>query len=522
MSEREPEDPSHPERPAEPGEPTVRDAAADGARLTPPAGPPPSRRYRLGEQIGQGGMATVFEATDTRLDRTVAVKAIKPELMRSADLRDRFLAEARIQAALAHPGAVPVYDSGTLDAGKLFYAMERVQGVTLRDLLRRRGPSELGERHALLRLVDIFGRVCQTMAYAHSHAVIHRDLKPGNVMVDDYDAVFVMDWGLAKRLRSDGGEDDSRTQTGVVMGTPGFMSPEQARGLADASDCQTDVFALGVILYQILTGKRPFQGASSEATAKEVLFHDPEPPVRINPRAGRELSAICMKALAKDPRRRYADAGELAEDIRRFREFRNVTAIRPRPIDLLLKWIQRRPVVAGVLGTLLMVALGLAGFFGVQSWTERRLLAGGFARADALQGAIHSIEAEVDGIRAQLEGEMAGGERESLTTRLRELDAEGTVNHWELRGVLMAIIGRTFSAPDDRALTQAREQTLRLIEILLEDGEYLTARAFIDSTLQRADDGNVLRFSPDDVQRMRELLVVATSGASRPRNAGAE
>jgi len=117
---------------------------------------------------------------------------------------------------------------------------------------------------------------------------------------------------------------------------------------------------------------------------------------------------------------------------------------------------------------------------------------------------------------------MAGGQRERLTTRLRELDAEGTVNHWELRGVLMAIIGRTFSAPDDRALTQAREQTLRLIEILLEDGEYLTARAFIDSTLQRADDGNVLRFSPDDVQRMRELLVVATSGASRPRNAGAE
>jgi serine/threonine-protein kinase len=457
-------------------------------------------------------MATVFEAVDTRLGRTVAVKAIKAELMENPELRDRFLEEARIQATLAHPGAVPVFDSGTLDGGKLFYAMNRVQGKTLRDLLRERSPGELGERHALLRLVDIFSRVCQTVAYAHSHDVIHRDLKPGNVMVDDFDAVFVMDWGLAKRLQRDGSFDDSRTRTGVVMGTPGFMSPEQARGLADASDCQTDVFALGVILYRILTGRPPFKGASHEATVKEVLFHDPAPPLRLNRRAGRELSAICMKALAKDPRKRYADAGELADDIRRYREFRPVSAIRPRLVDRLAKWVRRRPVAASVLATLLLVAVGLAGYLGVQAHTERRLLGYGFERVDALRSEIDRIEAEIEDVRGQLAA-AAPADRRRLVQRLAELEAQGTVKHWDLRGVLMAIIGRTIYSPDERALVLARQQTLRLIDVLLEHDDHLTAREFIEATLAQADDRNVLRFDPGQIQHMRELLVIANRGA---------
>jgi tRNA A-37 threonylcarbamoyl transferase component Bud32 len=489
-----------------------RTAVTAGSAQLPP---PPSTRFKLGGLIGEGGMATVVEAEDTRLDRTVAVKAIKPELLREPDLCERFLEEAKIQAGLAHPGAVPVYDSGTLGEGKLFYAMERISGKTLRELLRERSPERFGDRHLLLHLVDIFERVCQTMAYAHSHRIIHRDLKPGNIMVDDYGAVFVMDWGLAKRIATDGGTSDSRTQVGVVMGTPGFMSPEQTRGLADASDCQTDVFALGVILYQVLTGKRAFEGSSNEAVAKEILFHDPDPPLKLNSTAGRELSAICMKALAKDPRRRYATAGELAEDIRRFREFLPVSAIRPRLVDHVFNWVQRRKVLASALGTMLFVVLVAAAFLGFQAYTERQLVEGGFAQVDEMREEIVELNQELAEVRARIAATDDEAERTHLQElRLRELDARLTVKHWEMRGILMAIIGRTFFSPDRRALELAREQTLHLMEVLIEDGDYLRAEAFIVSNLERAEDNNVLRFGPEELQRVRDLLAEAEAGAA--------
>jgi serine/threonine-protein kinase len=247
-------------------------------------------------------MAVVYEAQDTSLDRPVAVKTLRTEHAGDEGHRSRFAAEVRVMAALDHPGAVPVYEAGVLPGGEHFYAMKRVRGRTLRDLLATRTPGDVASRHSLAHFVDVFERVCQTVAAAHAAGVIHRDLKPENVMVDELGVVYVMDWGLAKRLqpvRAPG--DETRTQLGELMGTPAYMSPEQARGEAAGSGRETDVFSLGIMLYEILTGRRPFRGADYRETMQKIVYEDAPDPRRLNRRAGRDLAAVCMRALEKNP-----------------------------------------------------------------------------------------------------------------------------------------------------------------------------------------------------------------------------
>ena len=237
----------------------------------------PAGRYKIGELIGEGGMAIVQEAEDTHLGRRVAIKTMRKEVAASPENCRRFVQEARIMAELAHPGTVPVHDAGVLESGERFYAMERVHGRTLSQILDSRNPLDLHDHGALLGLVDIFERVCQTLAYAHKRGIIHRDIKPANIMVDDFGALSVMDWGIAKRITRDKEQHPDHTRADVVIGTPGYMSPEQTRSLAGATE-QTDVFALGVILYEILTFKLAFMGPSVAELTLDVLHHDPEPP----------------------------------------------------------------------------------------------------------------------------------------------------------------------------------------------------------------------------------------------------
>jgi serine/threonine protein kinase len=477
-------------------------------------------RFKLGKIIGEGGMATVCEARDGRLSRVVAVKRMRPELTSDNDLRLRFMREARIMAELAHPGTVAVYDAGTHGNGELFYAMERVHGQTLGELMKARGRAEIRDRHAILGLVGIFERVCETMAYAHAKGIIHRDLKPANIMVDRFGAVFVMDWGIAKRVvtQEEQPVDDSRTRVGEVIGTPGYMSPEQAQGLEDAADFQTDVFALGVILYGILTGERAFEGRSQKDLLKEILYHEPAPPQSRNPTVGRELSAVCMKALAKDPRRRYPSAKELADDIRRLREFLPVSAIEPRLIDHLSNWVLRNKIFAAVLGTLMIVGIAAGAALGTQAYLSNQLLSRGFDLVEASRQQVATLSASIDGLRGRLDGSLGdAGARRRLETELQERRAQLRFSQLQLRSRLAAVIGFTARSPDPRALRLFREQTLQVVEYLLDDGDYLMAKTFAASTLEQAERTELLAFSPDEIARLREALADAESGLGRLR-----
>ena len=444
-----------------------------------------SKRYRLGKVIGEGGTSTVVAAFDIELGRFVAIKKLKPSA--SEDTRKRFLKEARLSGRLFHPGMIPVYDAGVLDEGEPFYAMERISGETLKDLLRARTLEEIGDRRNVLRFVDIFERVCQTIAHAHSESVIHRDLKPGNILVDRFGAVYIMDWGLAKRIPTE--EDpfiSHQTEVDVVMGTPGYMSPEQARSLAATRHCQTDVFALGAVLYEILTGRRAFPDAKPGAPPDPDSYTPPDPPISVNPGCGRVLSAICMKALEIEKSLRYPTAGELAGDIRNFREYRPTSAIRPRAADHLQDWLRRNRMRASFLAILLLTAVAVATVFGVRAYDERRVTAATFE-------AIRTTGEEI----AELQGRQ--GE-----TAIKCVE-------------MMRLLETVARSSDPQLLELARLETLETIKTLMRGGEVVIARAYLRSALAESDGGNRLGFSPQEIRRLQALLEKADSTAQQQR-----
>ena len=266
-------------------------------------------KYEVLGRIGQGGMGTVYRARDLELGREVALKVVRlPEL--SADVAARMLREARTLASLEHPGIVPVHDVGTLADGRTFYAMKLVRGAPLDAL----PATSLAERF------EIIERICEAVAFAHAHGVIHRDLKPQNVMVGPFGEVLVMDWGVAKLGAIEGeslGADDDRTADrggpstghGVVLGTPGYMAPEQAAGTPELVDARADVYAIGAILRDLCR--------ESDAGTAPAAVDLPRP-----------LRAIVDRAMAPDPRDRYATALDLARDVAAFRSGEPVTAYR--------------------------------------------------------------------------------------------------------------------------------------------------------------------------------------------------
>jgi serine/threonine protein kinase len=289
-----------------------------------------SGKYLLGEVIGQGGMATVYEAEDIDLGRKVALKALKNGDS-SHELARRMRREARIVARLEHASIVPIHDVGTLPDGRAYYTMKLVQGKTLAEVV--------AEHHPLRELLDMFLRVCEAIAFAHSRNVIHRDLKPTNIMIGEFGQILVMDWGIAKAITEPSNRqttldpgaavsslhaespaspgDADATVEGTVLGTPAFMAPEQARGELDRVGRHSDIYSLGAILYFILTGEPPFDGDAREVIAlvREGAIVSPR---TVNQKAPRPLAAICLKAMAAAPAVRYAGAEQLADDIRRY------------------------------------------------------------------------------------------------------------------------------------------------------------------------------------------------------------
>jgi eukaryotic-like serine/threonine-protein kinase len=266
-----------------------------------------SDRYELGDILGFGGMSEVHLARDVRLHRDVAVKVLRADLARDPSFYLRFRREAQNAAALNHPSIVAVYDTGEADtpAGPLPYiVMEYVDGVTLRDVVHTDGP--LPPRRA----IEIIADACQALNFSHQNGIIHRDVKPANIMISTTNAVKVMDFGIARAIADSG---NSVTQTAAVIGTAQYLSPEQARG--ESVDARSDVYSLGCVLYEILTGEPPFTGDSPVSVAYQHVREDPIPPSERHEGIPADLDAVVLKALAKNPENRYQTAAEMRADL---------------------------------------------------------------------------------------------------------------------------------------------------------------------------------------------------------------
>jgi serine/threonine protein kinase len=472
-------------------------------------GSPSNHRYLLGETLGEGGMAVVHTATDIQLQRVVAVKRLRHELVERDDARQRFFAEAEILASLDHPGTTAVFEAGRLPDGDCFYAMKRVQGQTLRELMDERIDEDLLDRGSRAHFIEIFIRACQAVAAAHNQGVIHRDLKPENIMVDDLGVVYVMDWGLAKKLEEDpdtNQSDSERTQLGAVMGTPAYMSPEQASGHAATSDRQTDVFSLGVLLYEILTGVNPFRGETAVESMKGVMYHDPDPPRKRNPRLDRTISAITMKALDKDPFRRYRSAVELAEDVRRYREFLPVTATEPTMTENLANWSRRRPRLAATLASIVVALVVAAAATAFQASVENARVATGYGFIDEIEARLAEIETEMAPLIIERDRLEAGAERKVVENRLAALQAEYEMAEKDRMAVSLAITGFTILSPEKRARELIRESIWDDIEEHITTGDYYRARAEIRFALRYHEGGNIFGFSEESYETLKKEL----------------
>ncbi|KAF0245030.1 MAG: WD40 repeat-containing [Planctomycetota bacterium] len=302
-------------------------------------------KYAILEALGSGGMGAVFRAKDTELGRDVALKVLIGGLTATADEMERFRREAAAAAALTHPGIVALYEFGAHE-GRPFLAMELVEGRPLDRILKK-------ERIGLERGLSIVRDVARALDYAHGRGVVHRDVKPGNVLVDGAGRARLADFGLARQV-----EGGSRlTVSGDVIGTPAYMSPEQASGKTRDVDARSDVYSLGAVMYEALTLEPPHKGESLVELLRRVVEEDPVPPRRIAPRTPRDVETICLKALERSRDRRYATAGAMADDIERFLRKEPVLAKRPSVAWRAARWVQRNPLPSAVLALALFGAL---------------------------------------------------------------------------------------------------------------------------------------------------------------------
>ena len=390
-------------------------------------------RYRLLGEHARGGFGRVWRAEDAVLGRTVALKQLSDRLAGEPSVRARFVNEARITARLEHPGIVPVHELGD-DAGEPYYTMKLVRGRTLGEVIREHFDAQrgaAGDRLDERRLVDVFLTVARTAAYAHAKRVIHRDLKPENIIVGDYGEVHVLDWGIAKDLSEPAPEpvvgpsaapagDAAETRVGEILGTPAYMSPEQASGQSATVDERSDVFALGAILYEMLTGQRPFGGGTPEEVLDQVLTAEPAPPNELRPGVSRPLAAICMRAMAKRREARYAAVSELAADVERYLGGEPVSAYRETLPERALRWARaHRMAVAVASAVLLVCAIAAAvGLFWWQSVEQER------EQATAERKARQEIRVAAD--QASARSELRAGRYEAAMAHLEH--AFGALN----------------------------------------------------------------------------------------------
>ncbi len=355
---------------------TVGPADFERKSAVPPQQPLRSQfigRYEILDQLGNGGFGVVFRARDPLLDRLVALKLPRPECLVSKSSQQRFLREARAAACLSHPGIVPIFECGQAGA-VTFIAYQLCHGQTLQQWLNDH-PPPCDPR----RTCEIMLQLAQAVQHAHARGVIHRDLKPGNVMLDQEDVndpknsgtpltVRITDFGLAQLESVDG---QSLTQTGSPLGTPAYMSPEQARGETRLT-AASDIFSLGVICYRMLTGKVPFQKEHHVATLQAIVNDEPASPRRLNPTLDRDVAAICMRCLEKEPHRRYATCQALEDDLSSYLDGRPIQARELTGAEKTWRWARRNralAVIGGLLAVSLLLGSGISLYY---AWSAER------------------------------------------------------------------------------------------------------------------------------------------------------
>ena len=425
------------------------EARAAGRRAAERAGPAPTvEGYEILHELGRGGMGVVYKALQTTLNRVVALKMILDAAHAGAEQRLRFRAEAEAIASLQHPNIVQIYDWGEQD-GRPYFALEFIDGGSLD---RRLAGTPLPPAEAVV-LIETLARA---MHVAHQRNIIHRDLKPANVLLSAAGAPKITDFGLAKQLDS----QLAHTMSGAILGTPSYMAPEQAAGKGAQIGPATDVYALGAILYETLTGRPPFKGPSAWDTMQQVISDDPVPPSKLQPKLPRDLETVCLKCLAKAPAQRYGSAMELAEDLRRYQVGEPIQA---RPTALwrrLWKWAERRPARAfiGVLGGVAVIRIVLS------IWYSAGLLED--ARRDARQSraALHQQRDELRTVYAQLldlqarQGDASG--LETNAARMLAVDPDNGMTCYRVARAFALAADAPSSLQPQRAAFAARAMEL--------------------------------------------------------------
>ena len=360
----------------------------------PPGSPEPIRiryfgDYELIEEIARGGMGVVYKARQVSLDRIVALKMILVGNFSSPDMVQRFQTEAEAAARLEHPNIVPIYEIGMYE-GQHYFSMRFVEGGSL---ARRMAGGKVGRGgrgldgddarlppphagcYSTKDAARLMVKVAQAVHHAHQHGILHRDLKPGNILLDHAGEPLVADFGLAKILE----HDSSLTQSAAVMGSPSYMAPEQAAGHIKQLSTAADIYSLGAIFYELLTGRAPFRGPTPAETMRQVMELDPERPRLLNAAVDRDLETICLKCLEKDPQRRYSSAEGLAEDLERWLRGEPVLARPTSRWEAGRKWVRRKPAIAMLTASvallLMTVAIGSALFAWNLSEKEKELKA---------------------------------------------------------------------------------------------------------------------------------------------------
>ncbi|PYL88437.1 MAG: hypothetical protein DMF14_16690 [Verrucomicrobia bacterium] len=303
--------------------------------------------YELLKEIGRGGQGVVYRARQKSLNRTVALKVIGGgHWDREAHLR-RFRLEAEAAASLNHPFIVPIHEIRERD-GCCYFSMNLIEGGQLDEAVKRQVIS-------IRRAVELIAKLARTVHYAHENGILHRDIKPGNVLLDKEGEPHLTDFGLARLVETEG----SVTRTTEMLGTPSYMAPEQANGNAEVT-AAADIYGLGAVLYQLLTGAPPFVGRSTYETVRLLLETDPRQPRLLNPKVDRDLSTICLKCLEKDPQRRYLSALALVEDLERWLRHEPIQARRTGFVTRGSKWLRRKPAIAVSVASLVALIAVLA------------------------------------------------------------------------------------------------------------------------------------------------------------------
>lgn len=332
--------------------------------------------YRVVRSLASGAMGQISVVRDENLNREVALKELFESAADREELVQRFFDEAEITARLEHPGIVPVHTCGTDTKGRPYYTMKLVQGKTFQEAIQQCHalPAKSEAKAAAFRdLIRRFASVCQTMGFAHDKGIIHRDLKPANIMLGEHGETLVMDWGLAKPFAEGG---DSKvgdiaaeklhnrpdiTEAGKAIGTPYYMSPEQALGDPLLMGPQSDIYSLGVILYQILTGQLPYNGETSLEVIKKILRETPQNPSEAVKGVSKDLEAICLTAMAREPSRRYRTAAKIYQDLLNWLDDLPVSVRKETHRERIWRWIRKNTALATTLLSAMFVLLVMLG-----------------------------------------------------------------------------------------------------------------------------------------------------------------